>query len=244
MIDEKVIKSSVDRGSTVLQLNGSSSTVNVTEAELAIRDFAFALLATSPDYDGELLGYSGFVTGGSSLLNVEPSFLELRMLKVDPTYFRSGVGRTLLDHSKALSGERDKTLILKPQRPGEMTREEVRVQHYPLTTEQLKAMYMGNGFREFTPDEVDDLSARIDGAYLAQSLWFEGIEPQTAQMTGERRYSMTREQAASLGHIPFEDKLRLMTEVLTGKYGNASALDFNRGLHRRSVEAHLVIETE
>ena len=241
MIQDEYVESSKARGSVVLQQNGSSLTVNIREAELARNDFAFALLATSPDHKGELLGYSGFVTGGSSLLDVEPSFLELRMLKVDPAYFRCGVGRTILDHSKALSGERDKTLILKPLRPGDMIREDVRVQQYPLTTEQLKAMYQRNGFREFNPEEVDDLSGRITEAYLTSHLWFEGIDPTTAQMTGKRRYSMSREEARSLDHIPFEDKLRLTTEVLTAEYGQASALDFNRRLHRNTVEEHLVI---
>ncbi|NQU98458.1 GNAT family N-acetyltransferase [Candidatus Woesearchaeota archaeon] len=241
MIKKKHIKSSRDRGTTKLQLNGSSTSVNIREAELKNGDFPFALLATSPDYKGELLGYSGFVTRQSSLLDVEPTFLELRMLKVDPAYFRNGIGKLLLDHSKTLSRERDKTLIMRPQRPGEIIVEESRIQEYPLTTEQLSEMYQRNGFRKFTSDEVDDLSRKVDEAHLTSSLWFEGIDPETAKMTGVKVYSMTPEEAASLGHIPFEDKLSLMTEILTAEYGHASSLDSNRETHREDVEEHLVI---
>jgi GNAT superfamily N-acetyltransferase len=230
-IGNEQVKSSRNRGFSALQIHGHPTMVDITEAELEMQEFTFALFARSSRYRGAVLGYS--VMGPSPLLTLEPTFLELRVLKVDSTYFGSGVGKLLLGHSKELSQEKGQRLILQPYKPGN------HVTEYPLTSEQLKAMYLRNGFRDFTPDEVDNLATRMDDAYLSARLWMEGINPVTARLTEDARDFPTLEEVASLSDIPFKDKLRLLTEISNV---HSFALNGNRDMHRRVVKKYIVVE--
>lgn len=241
--DPQYIRGSRDVGELEVRIHGAPARLTLREAQLSSPDFSFVLLALSDAYPTELLGYAGFVTTGT-LLDVDSSLLELRMLKVDPAYFRNGIATALLDQSKTAAREREKTLVLKPLRPGEIMVKEARDREYPLSTDQLRAYYLRHGFREFRPDEIDNRCRKVDDAYMTSTLWFEGINPQTGQLTEPHRYSMSRDEAANVAHIPFEEKLRLMSELLTRKYGHAQALDSNRRTHRDGIMKHLLESRE
>lgn len=237
--DPQYIRNSRDIRELELRIHGTPTRLTLREARLTHGDFSFVLLALSEAYPKELLGWTGFVAS-STLLDVDSSLLELRMLKVDPAYFRCGIATALLNQSKAAAREREKTLVLKPLRPCVMIVPEIRDSEYPLSTDQLRAYYLRHGFREFRPNEVDGLCMKIDDAYMTSTLWHEGINPETRQLTEPHRYSMSREEAASLAHILFEEKLRLMSELLTREYGHAGALDSNRRMHRTMVMGYLI----
>jgi hypothetical protein len=239
MLPKCYIRSSSVKG----QFVGKNLAGIITEVDLKNHpDFAFILLAIQ---DEQLLGYAGFIDNfRSSLVEVEPSLLELKMLNVDFPYFQRGVATALLDYSHALSQERGRRLILRPERPfGGYVLKGGSIEPYPLETKELHAMYMRHEFRQFTPLEVDDLARKLDEHYLVCNLWGTGINPETAQMTDIKRYSYDpKEVAERLFHISFEDKLHIWAEVLIRQYGNASALDSNRKHHREKVEAYLVAE--
>lgn len=239
-LDSQYIIKSRDVATLEHRIHDTPATLTIQEVSLRIRDFPFALIAVSPNIPNELLGYAGFVATGNNLLDIDSALLELRMLKVDPGYFGNDIGTVLLDYAKKLAREREKTLILNPDRPGQGMAKTYRDKEYPLTTEQLRAFYLRHGFREFTRPEVDDYAQRIDDRDLTAQLWFNGIDPQTCEFTARRRYSMSLEDAKQLGHIPFAEKLRLYANYLVSQYGHSQALVHNRAIQRRNIEEHLI----
>ncbi len=237
MIEDKYIGSRETRETVQLPLGGLPSPVEITHVKLTMGDFPMALLATSSNRIHELLGFSAFITNhNSSLIAVEPRFLELRMLKVDKAFFGSGIGKALLNASKALAAEMKRVLILKPERPGEYMYEQDRAKDFPLTTEQLCHMYQRNGFRSFTKTEGDDLIAKMADKDLTAQLWFDGIDPITMEKTGPKRYSMSHEEAASLSHIPLQRKRELAIQ-------HRVMIDLNQmdRIYRERVNKHLVV---
>lgn len=140
--------------------------------------------------------------------------IELRETKVDPDFFRMGLGKQLVLIAQTLAREMGKTLYLMPERPGEGLVAKVRDKLFPMTVEQIRNFYLANGFRPLTTSERFEYSKEALERELQRELYFAGLNPETLALGdfGENRYCMDPRspKAMAILTLPIRLKLELL----------------------------------
>jgi len=204
--------------------------------------FDFAIVAKTADSD-DVLGYAGMYDYTRHFKSIAPEIMEMEMLKVDPGYFRKGVGANLVLFAQLCTVLREKKLIARPERPGEMTVEECRGVVAPLDEDELRDMYKKLGFREFKKREVDELLGKMESREVSSNLLFAGFNSKTQEF-GDKKYSITAKEIDEVSKIPFETRLKFWKEELTRRWGHANAYDSNRRSHKKIIEQYVIFDGE
>jgi GNAT superfamily N-acetyltransferase len=144
-------------------------------------DFPLAILATAiPEKEKIMAGWVGFYTNHPArLATAIPNSMELRETKVDPAFFRNGLGSTLVQVALAVARDIGKVLYLKPERPGDGLGQKLRDENFPLSTELLRDFYLALGFRNLTDCERTSFTECLLERELTGELYTGGFNPRT-----------------------------------------------------------------
>ena len=236
------------RGVRDFGLEGCSSLpVLMREVHFNQGHFPYGIVALNQADPSDMVGYATFYTypGDNQLIDLEPSFMELRNLHVDPELRKRGVGSALLDYARDFARSRRRVLILKPERPGEMTGAEFRDREYPMTTEQLREMYLRHGFRAFTEQEQEFYVRELVDRDFTCSLWFDGLDIDSHQFSDEISHErvmhgMGKEERLLLAHLTLEEKDALIRQHSRTRYHSEQGIDQRWRLAREKMDAYLV----
>lgn len=191
-------------------------------AEFAYGSFPVAIIASATIKQiKKMLGLVGFYKGNRQKLHEISDFfetaMELRETKVDPAFFKNGIGTELVLIALAFAREEEKLLYLKPERPGEYLVKEERDKVFPMSEERIRRFYLKHGFRDLTRTERSGFSTDILHGRLASELFFGCFNPDTRCFDAEQLCSMPRDgpKAIAIRNIPLIQKVDLLLEFLS-----------------------------
>ncbi len=216
--------------------NKNCSSCTAYEFALVARNVATAM----PGYKGDVLGYAGFMEN-AGIARLDPRFLELSMLTTDPDHFKSGIAKILLLQSVKLANGRDMQLVGEPKKPGQGD------SRYPLTTDQLRAMYLRAGAREFTPDEIKQYGEQVHMEVLVMDLTQKGYDPLTGEIGAPQYRPVTAEDHALFEGISYQERRDLMLNLMMQRFGSQperiiGELDRTRTCNEQYIAKHVIAD--
>lgn len=143
-------------------LNGNPQILKIYYLDVTTdRGYRFVLSAHTPDLSGNHVGKTMICGAPRPICTANPEYMEGGDIKVNKPYFGSGIAKILIGLSKDMIHGLGKKLVIRPFRTEEIGGVPTSWDEYPISTVDLRAMYKRNGFREFTPGEIDDLAIRM-----------------------------------------------------------------------------------
>jgi GNAT superfamily N-acetyltransferase len=164
--------------------------------------------------DNNIVGGVVFLEKDADMIIANPDHLVLMKLEVGKQYQRNGFGKFLLTQAKDYARGKSRSLVLVPGVP-ELSEAELAQKGYSMTTDELKAMYLRNGFREFSLDEMKVLSLNIASFYLNQAIIVNGYESPNGQVSSSKL--SLPENIAALDQIAMTEREKILSDVLRKK---------------------------